>query len=95
MNGMFFIIMQRYRTRPTPQSVERAGHYMADLLAKGLKVHGAYYTLGRYDAVFVVETPETMDEKFLVEKLIEISDVVQTETMLAVEQEGVKLFPDQ
>jgi uncharacterized protein with GYD domain len=77
------------------ESVERAGRYMADLMARGLRVHGAYYTLGEYDAAFIIETPPAMDEKFLVEKLIEISDAVQTQTMVAVGQKGVSLFPEQ
>jgi len=67
---------------------------MAELLKQGMKVHGAYYTLGRYDAVFVVETPATLDEKMLVQKLLAIQDVVQTETMVAVNQSGVTLFAD-
>jgi uncharacterized protein with GYD domain len=95
LEGLLFIILQRYRTKPTQERVERAGRYMADLMARGLKVHGAYYTLGEYDAIFIIETPPAMDEKFLVEKLIEISDVVQTQTMVAVRQEGVSLFPEQ
>jgi uncharacterized protein with GYD domain len=67
---------------------------MAELLAQGMKVHSAYYTLGRYDAVFVVETPPSMEEKVLVQKLLEIQDVVQTETMVAVSQQDVALFSD-
>jgi hypothetical protein len=58
---------------------------MADLMQGGLKVHAAVYTLGRYDAIFVVETTDPkMDEKYLVETLLQIPDPVQTEIMLAV-----------
>ena len=92
---MFLVILQRYRKKPAKEEVERAGRYMADFMQGGLKVHAALYTLGRYDAVFIIETTDPkMDEKFLLEKLIEISDVVQTETMVAVPQAGVRLFSD-
>ena len=90
---MLFVILQKYRAKPTPEIVEGNGRLMADLKQKGLKVHGAYYTLGQYDAVLVVETPASMDVSVFVEKFIRHVDVVQTETMLAVPQGEVPLPP--
>ncbi len=56
----------------------------------GVKIVSAYWTLGRYDAIFTLEAP---DEKAVMKALLQFGDVVATETLVAVPRdEATKLL---
>ena len=56
---------------------------------KGVKIR-AYWTLGRYDAVSIMEAPS---EKDVMKILLPWQDIVATETMVAVPRnEAIKLL---
>jgi uncharacterized protein with GYD domain len=55
-----------------------------------VKIHSIYWTLGRYDVVFVAEAP---DEKAAMAILVQFGDDVATETLIAVpREEALKLL---
>ena len=62
----------------------------ADMAKKeGIKILSFYWTLGRYDTVFIMEAP---DEKTAMKANIMVGDIVSTETMVGVpREEAIKL----
>ncbi len=62
---------------------------LEELEKQGIKMR-VYWTLGRYDAVSIVEAPT---EKDLMKILLPLQDVVDTETLVAVpREEAIKLL---
>ncbi len=62
---------------------------MQELEKQGIKMR-VYWTLGRYDAVSIMEAPT---EKDAMKILLPLQDVVDTETMVAVpREEAIKLL---
>jgi len=67
------------------------GRKITQAIAKkeGIKFLGFYWTLGRYDTVVIMEAP---DEKTAMKANLSVSDLVSTETMVAVPiEEAIKL----
>jgi len=59
-----------------------------DLGKQGIKIR-IYWTLGRYDAVTIIEAPT---EKDAMKILLPLQDVVDTETLVAIpREEAIKL----
>lgn len=86
---MIFISLSRFRKKPTKEMLDEMQKRMEKSKEQGTKFHGVYWTLGRYDAVAIYESP---DEKGAMKGAINISDLVSTETMVAVpREEAMKL----
>jgi uncharacterized protein with GYD domain len=87
---MLFIIMSKFRHKPTKQELEKMNAYYAELAKQGTKVTQIYWTLGRYDAVLIVEG---RDEKAALQSLMNSPMEIATETLVAVpREEAVKLL---
>ena len=78
---MFFVALVKFKTKLTKAVVaENLKRIEADV-KQGVKVHGIYWTLGRYDAVAVFEAP---DEKAAMRMSLARSDTMAMETMTAI-----------
>jgi uncharacterized protein with GYD domain len=86
---LFFITLTKWKTAPTKQIVDQATKTFGDLERQGIKIH-VYWTLGRYDAVSIIEAPT---EKDAMKMLLGFQGLIDTETMVAVpREEAMKLL---
>ena len=86
---MLFIVLTKFRHRPTKQELEKASAYYAELAKQGTRLQQLYWTLGRYDTVAVLESK---DEKTAMQSLINYPFEIATETLVAVpREEAVKM----
>jgi uncharacterized protein with GYD domain len=81
---MLFIVLTKFRHKPTKQELEKASAYYAKLAKHGTKVRQLYRTLGRCDSVAVLESK---DEKTAMESLVNYPYEIATETLTAVPRE--------
>ncbi len=66
------------------------GKKLMQNLPEGVKMLGSYWTLGRYDAVWIYEAP---NEKTAVQLGIEAGELMQTETLVGISRdEALKLL---
>jgi len=87
---MLFITLAKWRRKPTKETVAQSGKLVEQMVKEGGKVLGMYWTLGRYDAVLIVEGK---DEKTAMKALLRWGDLVSTETLVALpREEAVKLL---
>ncbi len=88
---MWFITLVKFRRKPTMEDTSKMNSYWAGAEKMGVKRHMGFWTLGRYDAVFVSEAP---DEKSAMKfALNSPTDLGATETLVAVSRdEAVKLL---
>jgi uncharacterized protein with GYD domain len=87
---MIFITLAKFKTKPSKESVARADKQFEEAAKMGVRAIGTYWTLGRYDAVRIVEAP---DEKTAMKAALALSDIVSTETLVAMKREdAVKLL---
>jgi len=78
------------KVKPTKQVIARANEITRKLSKEGIKVVSHYWTLGRYDDVVTIEAP---DEKAAMKVAIIISDLVKSETLVAIPRnEGIGLL---
>lgn len=69
---------------------EELGMTQQRIQQAGAKILSAYWTLGRYDAVFTLEAP---DENAAMKAMLQFGDAVATETLVAVpREEATKLL---
>jgi len=88
IDRMHFITLIKFRKKAS-DVVEVAKGVMENL-PKDLKITGAYWTLGRFDAVLIYEAPS---EKEAMKLGIDMGNVMQTQTMVAIpREEAVKLL---
>jgi uncharacterized protein with GYD domain len=89
---LLFITLSKWKQVPSKENQERleqATETFKELAKKGIKMQ-AYWTLGRYDAVTLIEAPS---EKEAMKALLLFQDVVETETLVAVSRdEALKLL---
>jgi len=81
---MIFIVLGKFRKKPTKETVAATNKALADASKAGMKAIATYWTLGSYDAVAVFEAP---DEKTVMKNLMRISDSISTETLVAMSRE--------
>ena len=87
---MIFITLERFRARPTKEMVAQSGRVEKQVVKESVKILGSYWTLGRYDSVLIFEAE---DEKAAMKALIRASDIVSTETLIAMpREEALKLL---
>jgi uncharacterized protein with GYD domain len=88
---MIFISLVKWKPLPTEEmlvGMKKVTKTIGELEKQGIKVD-LYWTLGRYDAVAVMEAP---NETAAMKVLLGFRDIVETETMTAVSrEEAIKL----
>lgn len=87
---MLFVILVKFRQKPTKDMVKQTNKRMKEAEAWGVKTVSAYWTLGRYDSVRVMEAPNA---KVMMKTALLVGDVAASETMVAVPRDqAVKLL---
>ena len=87
---MIFITLARFRKKPTKETVAQTSKLFEQMAKEGNKILGQYWTLGKYDAVVIIEGK---DEKSAMKALVRFGDIVSTETFVAVtREEALKLL---
>jgi uncharacterized protein with GYD domain len=77
---LIFILLVKWKQTPTKEMLEKSTKRIEELAKQGIKMD-IHWTLGRYDAVTIMEAPT---EKDVVKPLLLWHDVVDTETMVAI-----------
>jgi uncharacterized protein with GYD domain len=86
---LIFISLVKFRAKPTKESVAQASKLFEQMVKEGAKIIGIYYTLGRCDAVLIMEAP---DEKAALRASLRFGDLMSSETLVAVpREEALKL----
>jgi uncharacterized protein with GYD domain len=78
---MLFIMMVKFKSALTKEVVAQNMKDIEDDLKGGIKYHGIYWTLGKYDTVVIVEAP---DEKAAMNLVLKRVDRMEIETLVAV-----------
>jgi len=87
---MIFITLAKWRKKPTKESVAQSWKLFEQAVKEGAKILGMYWTLGRYDAVVIIEG---RDEKTAMKTAVRRGDLLSTETLVAVpREEALKLL---
>ncbi len=91
---MIFIALGKFRKKPTKESLAPAAEKLVSQLQKqGVKILGWYWTLGRYDIVFITEGPDQGAVERTMKLAITFSDIAVTETLVALKREdAIKLL---
>ena len=85
---MIFITLLRFKRKA--RDVVEVGKKIMQNLPSDVKIIGTYWTLGRFDAVWVYEAN---NEKDAIKMFIDAGDVASTETLTAVSrEEAMKLL---
>jgi uncharacterized protein with GYD domain len=87
MRLMYFIALVKFTKKQTKEVVAENMKRIETETKEGMKVHGVYWTLGRYDAVAIFEAP---DEKTAMKMAIRRSEGMNIETLVAVPIEEAK-----
>ena len=86
---MIFIILVKWKQPLKKEGIDQGTKRIEALEKQGIKMN-VYWTLGRYDAVTIIEAPT---EKDAMKTLLLWQDEVATETMVAVpREEAIKLL---
>jgi len=86
---LIFITLANWKQTPKKEAEEQATKRIEELGKQGIKMN-IYWTLGRYDAVTIIEAPT---EKDAMKTILLWQDVVATETLVAVpREEAIKLL---
>ena len=89
VNYLIFITLLKWKQTPKKEMIAQSTKKLAELANQGIKMN-PYWTLGRYDAVTIIEAPT---EKDAMRALLLFQDVVATETLVAVpREEAIKLL---
>lgn len=89
---MIFIVLGRFRSKPTKKDVDKATELLKAMEAHGAKFLKIYWTLGRYDTVVIMEAP---NEKDAMKASLNFAEFIATETMVAVpREEAIKRLID-
>ena len=87
---MIFVHLGKMRKKPDKSMAGDADKLVEEFKKKGIKVLNWYWTLGRYDTVFIFEAAS---EKEALKMSIDIAEWVASETLVAIpRQEAVNLI---
>jgi len=87
---LIFINLGKFRKKPEKETAGDTAKMLEEFKKKGIKVLNWYWTLGRYDTVFIFEATS---EKEAMKLATDISEWVATETLVAIpRQEAIKLL---
>ena len=85
---MIFIALIKFRRKA--KDVAEFGKKLMQNLPEDVKILDSYWTLGRFDAVWIYEAP---NEKVAMQLGIEAGELMQTQTLVAVSRdEALKLL---
>ena len=85
---MIFITLLKFRKKAS--EVVEVGKKIMQNLPPGVKIIATYWTLGRYDSVWIYEGK---DEKDAIKLWLPAGDVVRTETLVSLSrEEALKLL---
>ena len=85
---MIFIALIKFKKKA--KDVVEYGKKVMQNLPEGVKIIGTYWSLGRYDAVWIYEAP---NEKVAIQLGIDAGDAMKTETLVAISRdEALKLL---
>ena len=88
---MYFITHGKFKKKPTKALEAELQGIMAVDAKEGIKFHGIYWTLGRYDAVAVFEASS---EQAAMKMALRRADLMDTETLVAVPLAEVQKLVD-
>jgi uncharacterized protein with GYD domain len=87
---LIFVNLGKFRKKPEKTTAGDTNKMMEEFKKKGINVLNWYWTLGRYDTVFIFEAAS---EKEALKTSVDISEWVATETLVAIpRQEAIKLL---
>ncbi len=86
---MFFVVLGRYRMKPTKETNAMAKKGFEQMAEEGVKFVVQYWTLGRFDFVAVAEAK---DEKTIMKTVLKWSDMIKSETLIAVPTEEAMML---
>jgi uncharacterized protein with GYD domain len=90
VNVLIFVSLIKFRIRPTKESTGDATKLIEEYKKNGIKVLNWYWTLGRYDVVFIYEAAS---EKEALKTSMGISAWVTTETLVGIpRQEALNML---
>jgi uncharacterized protein with GYD domain len=82
---LIFVNLGKMRKKPDKEMVEKANKVIGEQLAKiGIKIIAWYWTLGRYDTVFIFEAA---NEKEALKMSLTTAEFVASETLVAIPRE--------
>ena len=85
---MIFIALIKFKKKA--KDVAEYGKKLMQNLPEGVKIIDTYWSLGRYDAVWIYEAP---NEKVAIQLGIDAGDAMKTETLVAISrEEALKLL---
>ncbi len=85
---MIFIALIKFKKKA--KDVVEYGKKVMQNLPEGVKIIDTYWSLGRYDAVWIYEAP---NEKVAIQLGIDAGDAMKTETLVAISrEEALKLL---
>jgi len=85
---MFFIALIKFKKKAS--DVVKIGKKVMQNLPEGVRIIGTYWTLGKYDAVWIYEAP---NEKVAIQLGIDAGEAMQTQTLVAISrEEAMKLL---
>jgi uncharacterized protein with GYD domain len=84
---MIFISLIKFRQKLTKEMIDENKKLIEKGKKEGVKFLGMYYTLGRYDAVDIMEAP---DEKTAMKVAMASGEHITTETLVAVPAEEAR-----
>ena len=86
---MYFITLTKWKSKPTKAIIDNATKEFAALEQQGINIQ-VYWTLGRYDAVSILEAPTEQDAMRI---LLPFVGLIDTETLTAVPRDdAIKLL---
>ena len=87
---LIFVNLGKFRKKPDKASAGGTAKTLEEFKKKGINVLNWYWTLGRYDTVFIFEAAS---EKDAMKLSTDISEWVATETLIAIpRQEALNLL---
>ena len=89
--GVKFVVLIKFRKKPTREVVAQNVKMLDTGEKEGVKNLSIYWTLGRYDAVSIVEA---QNEKAAMKQLIRMSDNITTETLVAIPAEEARTLAE-
>jgi len=82
-----YIALTKFRKKPTKELIKQNLEQMEKERQTGVNVRQIYWTLGRYDAVVIVDAP---DEKAVMRSSIARGENMSQETLVAVPAEEAR-----
>jgi uncharacterized protein with GYD domain len=84
---MIHIVLSKFRKKPSKEMKEATDKLVSTLQKQGVKLLGSYWTLGRYDTVFIFEGPDEGAIQRATKSAMIMSKFVATETLVALKRE--------